>query len=69
MDNAGPAAHLSTDTVENVDDYNGQRWVFWWGTCQLREGRIGTKHVTAIKGSASPGHVFDKKEEHLCLRS
>lgn len=62
MDNAGLQHTCSTDTVENVDDYNGRRWVFWWGHANYVKDEFGTKHVTAIKGSASPGHVFDKKK-------
>ncbi len=62
MDNAGLQHECSTDTVENVDDYNGRRWVFWWGHANYVKDEFGTKHVTAIKGSASPGHVFDKKK-------
>ena len=62
MDNAGLQHACSTDTVENVDDYNGKRWVFWWGYANYVKDEFGTKHITAIKGSASPGHVFDKKK-------
>lgn len=68
MDNAGLQHTCFTDTVENVenvenvDDYNGKRWVFWWGHANYVKDEFGTKHVTAIKGSASPGHVFDKKK-------
>lgn len=62
MDNTDLQHECSTDTVENVDDYNGKRWVFWWGHANYEKDEFGTKHVTAIKGSASPGHVFDKKK-------
>lgn len=62
MDNAGLEHECSTDTKENVDDYNGKRWVFWWGHANYVKDEFGTKHITAIKGSASPGHVFDKKK-------
>ena len=63
MDNAGLQHTCSTDTVENVDDYNGVRWVFWWGHANyMKDDEFGTKHITAIKGSASPGHIFDKKK-------
>ena len=62
MDNAGLQHTCSTDTVENVDDYNGVRWVFWWGHANYVKDEFGTKHITAVKGSASPGHVFDKKK-------
>ena len=62
MDNAGLQHTCSTDTEENVDDYNGKRWVFWWGHANYVKDEFGTKHITAIKGSASPGHAFDKKK-------
>lgn len=62
MDNVGLQHECSTDTEENADDYNGKRWVFWWGHANYVKDEFGTKHVTAIKGSASPGHVFDKKK-------
>ena len=62
MDNSGLQHTCSTDTVENVDDYNGVRWVFWWGHANYVKDEFGTKHITAVKGSASPGHVFDKKK-------
>ena len=50
MDNAGLQHTCSTDTVENVDDYNGVRWVFWWGHANYVKDEFGTKYVTAIKG-------------------
>lgn len=63
MDNAGLEHKCSTDTVENVDDYVGKHWAFWWGRCNYTYDEFGQKHITALKDISWPGHRFSDDKQ------
>lgn len=63
MDNAGLEHKCSTDTVENVDDYVGKHWAFWWGRCNYTYDEFGQKHITAMKDIGFAGHRFSDDKQ------
>lgn len=62
MDNAGLQHACSTDTVLGVDDYVGKRWAFFWARGNYVRDEYGIKHITAVEGTAVPGHAYSANE-------
>lgn len=50
-DNTPRRHKCSTDTVEEVDDYVGKEWAFFWEYGNYIKDEKGIKHITSIRGA------------------
>lgn len=51
LDNESRQHKCSTDTVEEVDDYVGKEWAFFWEYGNYIKDSSGNKHLTSIRGT------------------